>query len=356
MVSVPLLVIVWSLLASFTVMAFGAELQVGTPDPSGSTVLEQALIEYVCGATRSAGAPGTDEYQACLSAQLLSLRADFGRDLGRLSAAERRTLDSACNNLRATRGRDAYVACLNAQLVSLRNRRNRSNPAPSEGIALPPPSVSAPSASPAPPVLPASPWPSGLWIGATLLTVFVAAGGVLLAVKARRVPRKCRVCGTDIPESGDLCQKCRHQAAEAVRSAATERADQQRAQDGAQRRLSEHEEEQRRQKTLQEEEARLRQEQEGEARLRQREEDARQRQEEEARQRSQLAVASPDVFDPYAVLGVPRDASKEDIHIAYQAAKLKYDPDHVAHLSPEVQEHFKAKAQAADRAYQELTK
>jgi seryl-tRNA synthetase len=184
-----------------------------------------------------------------------------------------------------------------------------------------------------------------------MLTVFVAAGGVLLAVKARRAPRKCRTCGRDLPESGDLCQKCRHEAAEAVRSAAAERADQ-RAQEEAQHRRGEQEEEQRQQKTRQEEEARLRQE---EARVRQREEDARQRQEEEARQRSQLAVVSPEVFDPYAILGVPQDANQEAILAAYQAAKLKYGPDQVAHLSAEVQEHFQAKAQAVDRAYQKLT-
>jgi preprotein translocase subunit Sec63 len=61
------------------------------------------------------------------------------------------------------------------------------------------------------------------------------------------------------------------------------------------------------------------------------------------------------VFDPYAVLGVPRDASEEDIRAAYQEARLKYDPDQVTHLSADVQEHFKAKAQAVDRAHKNLT-
>jgi preprotein translocase subunit Sec63 len=61
------------------------------------------------------------------------------------------------------------------------------------------------------------------------------------------------------------------------------------------------------------------------------------------------------VFDPYVVLGVPRDASRDEIQAAYQGAKAKYDPDQVAHLSAEVQEHFKAKAQEVDRAHQKLT-
>ena len=352
--SLALPVIVWSLMAPFAVMAFGDELQLGTSDPSGSTVVEQALIEHVCGAMRSAGAPGTDEYDACLRAQLVSLRADFGRDLSRLSASERKTIDSVCNNLRATRGRDAYVACLSTQLVSLHNRRNRANPAPAEATAPPPPSTSPPPASPAPSSLLESPLPAGVWIGATVFVLLAAVGGVLMAVKTRRVQPKCRVCGRDMAESGDLCHECRREAAEAVKSAAAERADQQRAKEEAHRRHGEHEEEQRREKARQEEENRLQQEQEQEARVRRREEDERRRQEEEARRQSQVAVDSP-VFDPYSVLGVPQDAGKEDIRAAYEAAKLKYAPDQVAHLSPEVQEHFKAKAQAVERAYQMVT-
>jgi preprotein translocase subunit Sec63 len=52
---------------------------------------------------------------------------------------------------------------------------------------------------------------------------------------------------------------------------------------------------------------------------------------------------------------VPRDASTEDIGVAYQEARLKYDPDHVTHLSIDVQEHYKAKAEAVDRAYLKLS-
>jgi hypothetical protein len=354
-VSVSRLVIVWSLLAPFAVMAFGAEPQVGRADPDGSTVIEQALIEYVCGATRSARARVTDAYDACLKARLLSLRADFGRDLSRLSASDRKMLDSVCSNPRATRGRDAYVACLSAQLVVLHNRRIRANPAPVEATDPPPESVSVPPESPALPALQESESQVGLWIGATVFTLFAALGGVLVAAKARRAAqRKCQVCDKDIQESGDLCQKCRHEAAEAVRTAATERADQRRAQEEVHRRHSEHEEEQRLEKARQEAEGRLRQEQEQEARVRQREEEARERQVEEARQRSQVDIASTE-FDPYAILGVPPDASKEDILAAHQAAKLKYDPDQVSHLSAEVRDHYKAKADAVDLAYKKLT-
>jgi hypothetical protein len=363
-------------MAIFTATALGAGPQVGTPDragatadPDGPTAIEQALIEHACSATRTAGAPENDAYQQCLSAQLLSLRADLGRDLSGLSGSERRTLDSVCSDIRAAGRREAYLECLSARLTSLRDRRKSVTPAPSQGTALPPSPVSAPSAGPAPRARRTSSWSSALWIGATLVTLFAAVGGVLLAVKgkARRVPRKCRVCGGEIPESGGLCQTCRHEAADAVRSAAIERADQQRTQAGApsaaaalgwrevQQRQQSALEEDGRQKALQEEEEAARLRQEGDAR--QREEDARereqarQRQEEEARQR----VVSEEVFDPYAVLGVPHGASRDAIGAAYQKAKLKYDPDQVAHLSAEVQAHYRAKAEAVDRAHQKLT-
>jgi len=364
--SLPMAPRVTVIMAMFTVTVPGAGVQVDTSDPGNATAIEQALIEHACSATRSPGAPDTDAYHECLSAQLLSLRNDLGRDLGRLSSAERRTLDSVCSDIRAAGGREAYLECLSARLASLRNRRKSATPSPAQGTALAPAPVSAP-ASPEPPARHASS-SRGLWIGVTLLSVFVVVSGVLLAVKAQRVPRTCQVCGGDVPETGDLCQKCRHEAAEAVRCAAIERASQQRAQAGAPnvaaalgwreepRQQTALEEEHRGQKALQEEgEARLRQE--GEARQREEDagesEEARQRQEVEARQRSH--AVSEEVFDPYAVLGVPRDASIEDIGVAYQRAKLKYDPDQVAHLSAEVQEHFRAKAEAVQRAHQKLT-
>jgi hypothetical protein len=145
----------------FTVTVPGAGLQVATSDPGSATAIEQALIEQACSTTRTAGAPDTDAYHECLSAQLLSLRNDLGRDLGRLSSAERRTLDSVCSDIRAAGGREAYLECLSARLTSLRNRRKSATPSPSPGTALTPPPVIAP-ASPAPPVRQASPRSSGL--------------------------------------------------------------------------------------------------------------------------------------------------------------------------------------------------
>jgi len=64
---------------------------------------------------------------------------------------------------------------------------------------------------------------------------------------------------------------------------------------------------------------------------------------------------APEAFDPYVVLGVARHATKEEIDAAYQTAKSKYDPEQLGYLSAELQEIFKGKAQAVDRAYQMLT-
>ena len=143
----------WSLMAPLTVLAFGTGLQTGAPDSSVPTAIEQALIEHRCRTTVAAGAPGTDAYQECPAVQLLSLRTDFGRDLSRLSAAERRSIDAVCSTIRASQGRDAYVDCLSGQLVSLSNRRNRTKP-DSSAAAPPPPQEIAPAASPAPPADP----------------------------------------------------------------------------------------------------------------------------------------------------------------------------------------------------------
>ena len=133
------------------------------------------------------------------------------------------------------------------------------------------------------------------------------------------------------------------------------RAQTQKAQGDEERRQREQEAEQRELKARDEEEARLREEVL-----------ARQRQAEEETERHSDAAAVPtvaavvteevrrDVFDPYAVLGVPCEAGQDDIRIAYQQAMTKYDPELVSYLGDEAQAHFKEKAHTIDRAYQML--
>ena len=114
--------------------------------------------------------------------------------------------------------------------------------------------------------------------------------------------------------------------------------------------------EDRRLKAQQEEEARLLQQQrQQEEEARKRADEERRRQEEEARARRTAADVPDEEFDPYAVLELPRSASKDDIRVAYEEARAKCDPAMVSHLGYEVREHFEAKLQAIERAFQMLT-
>jgi LPXTG-motif cell wall-anchored protein len=317
-------------------------------------------MEHVCSVVPAGGGgPESDRYLACLRTQLLSLRTDFGKDLGRLSVADRKTVDTACNEVRATSGRDAYLDCVGNQLTVLRSKRARSTAAappvqPAPELAGNAVAEGAPAA-PAPQTASSS---SSLIMGAGALIALVAGGGGFIFLKTRRASHKCRVCGASVEASGDLCQKCRHEAAETVRRAVAERAEQQRAQEEEQQRLkdqAEHEERERLRKAQADEEARIRREQEREQEeTRKREAEERRQREEEARER-RLAGAVPDEeFDPYEVLDIPRDAGPNDVLAAYQVAREKADPSQVSHLSDEVQEHFRMKAKAVERAFQML--
>src|SRR5262249_54052599 len=61
-----------------------------------------------------------------------------------------------------------------------------------------------------------------------------------------------------------------------------------------------------------------------------------------------------DESPPHAILGLNADATPDAITAAYEQAKKKYDPDLVAHLSEEVQAHYREKAQSVEKAYQTL--
>jgi hypothetical protein len=332
--------------------------RVGAQETTAPTPLEQALIEHVCNASRVVGAVESGAYQTCLHLKLASLRADFGRDLSKLSVADRKTIDSACSKVLETRDRDAYVECLSTQLTALSSQRSRATPGP----------ATAPSPAPASPASPQSlpPEPSSespvLRIGLGLAIVLLGAGGAFTIMRRRRVPTApaapstCRMCGAAAAQPGGMCERCRREAADAARRASAERADQ------TQKNLQEL----RQQKARQDEEARQREQQ----RARQQEQETRQREEEttrreaearrreeEARRASQTTGDSArDELDPHAILGVSRDATTEQIRAAYDEAMSKYDLTNVEHLSPELQEHYKTKAQAVERAFLMLTR
>ena len=338
--------------------AAGAQ-QVETAEQSPPTPIEQALMEHVCSVVPAGGAPESDRYLACLRTQLASLRTDFGKDLSRLSAADRKTLDTACNEVRTASGRDAYLDCIGNQLTVLRSKRNRGNaaaapvmPGASENA-----ETAAAAGTPAAPQPAGGPGSPGLLIGAGVLVVLMVGGGFVF-IKARKVSHQCRQCGERVESSGDLCQKCRHEVAAAVRRAVAERAELQRAQEEEERRLkeqAEQEEQERLRRAQEEENLRIRRQQEREQEeARKREAEERRQREEEARERRMTAGVPDEEFDPYEVLEVSRGVSQDDIRAAYEVAREKADPSQVSHLSDEVQEHFRMKAKAVERAFQML--
>jgi DnaJ-domain-containing protein 1 len=341
-------------MAPIAMFAVGMGPQVDRPDAEVPTAIERALMERACVATETVSAESY-AHQHCLDAKLLSLRSDFGRDLSRLSAPDRRRIDAACSRLHASDQREAYLDCLSAQLTVVHNRQNRGKtPTPEEAVvasaATPESALAASQQTPQ-----ASSWGVFALVGGSAAGLLMVGGLAFVALKSRRTTHPCRVCGVVVADS-DLCPTCRHEAAEALRRAAGERAQTQKALEEEERRQRESEADEREKKARDEEEARLR-----ELEL------TRQRQEEEELQRqvqatvSVAAVPSPasveetDVFDPYLVLGVPSEAGPDAIREAYQQAMTKYDPQLVEFLGDEAQAHFKTKAHSIERAYQMLS-
>ena len=339
--------------------------QAPAPDATPPSAIEQALMEHTCKPARL-GTVDSEAYEACLRGRFQSLRADFGVSLKRLTAPERKTLDSICSKFRLDREREDYVQCINDQLVALRERWNKGKPsdAASTETAVPaqapvetgvpaPASVDALSASLT--EQPASSRSWLWWLGGALVLALAGGAGAFVAMKTRRPEKRvCRVCGA-VAESGDLCASCRHEAAEALRRTALERAEEQKAQEEQRRRQRAYEEEQRELRAKHEEDARLKQEELARQHALERQaEDQRQREEDE-RQRRMIDMPGDDL-DPLVVLGLPPDASPEAVLAAYQEAKSRYSSDLVTDFGPELQKHFKEKSAAIERAYQALAK
>ena len=66
------------------------------------------------------------------------------------------------------------------------------------------------------------------------------------------------------------------------------------------------------------------------------------------------AAESSSGWDPHAVLGVARGASREEIARAYREQLKRYHPDRVADLGPELQRLAHQKTVDIQRAYAEL--
>ena len=58
--------------------------------------------------------------------------------------------------------------------------------------------------------------------------------------------------------------------------------------------------------------------------------------------------------DPYEILGVPRNASQQEIKSAFRKQAQRYHPDRVSHLGEEFQQLAKEKFQEIQEAYEML--
>jgi hypothetical protein len=337
----------WVAAAAFLTIAAGTASAQDEPRPSA---IEHALVEYLCRMVHGPTMIGSDVYQSCYAEQLKALREPFGADLSNLTRADRRSLDAWCGKMQAAGDRDAYLACLNRQLVRLKEERAAKaksgeavqeepqeieSPAPAEAIAAvePPPPPRASSGT--------------LWLVLAIGGVASAGGTAFMLMRGKRTRfTVCRGCGAAVEGTGDMCANCRHEAAEARRRALAERAEEERLQaEKAKLEAERQDEEWRREQAQREEAMRLSAE-------------AEQRRREEQEKRLQRARAETmdreDVFDPHAILGVAPDATADQIRAAYAQAKAKYDPSNYEHLGIELQTHFKAKADAVERAFQVL--
>ncbi len=63
-----------------------------------------------------------------------------------------------------------------------------------------------------------------------------------------------------------------------------------------------------------------------------------------------------DPTDPYEILGVPRNAGKEEIQAAYRKLANQYHPDKVVHLGKEFQELAEKRFKDIQAAYEKLSR
>ena len=337
--------------------AIVALMAVQTEAPAGppTTALERALVERTCDVMISKQGPTAIDRSMCVDDQLASLRGDFGVNLGKLSAGDRGRLDRLCSPLEGAVTHEAYLDCVLGQLAPLHEKLHRAKPdaadaaVPVSNDPAPPVAVAMPAAAPKSSHL--------LLYGVAggSIVVLGAAAGLFVAMKKRKpATHACSSCGAPVEDAGAMCAACRHKLAEERRHAAAER-------------VAEAADAERRRKEAEEAaaQAELRAQEQAKQAVIDEETHRREAEDEERRRREQDATRPPiggapmpaeeDTFDPHAVLGVAKIADADAIRKAYEIAKAKYDPENVSHLSPEVQQHYREKGEAVERAFQMLT-
>jgi len=342
------------LIASALAIALAAGVQAGSFEAANPTAIERGLVDRAC----KGSSEQPDVNETCRAEKLTAMRGDFGKDLAKVAAADRTKIDETCTPLledAALKGRAPYLDCMVQQLTALSKGRRKGGNAFAATMAATAAETPA-EAAPAPVARASSGLPMPVMIGAAVGVIAVGGGIAFVAMRSKKPAvaartGKCRQCGAASPDS-DLCANCRRAAAEALRRANAERIE-------AQKKMAEEAK-----REQQREAARLEQQKHREA------EERRVREYEEMREREHaakieeaVATNAPEpppppsaydaeAFDPYVILGVAPDASADVIKKAYEAAKKKYDPDLVAHLSEEVQQHYREKSQAVDKAFE----
>jgi hypothetical protein len=337
------------------------------PSLAGVSSDDQAMIESACRKQRMMRGPAA--YNGCISQQLAALASNPDRpSLAGVAGDQRATIESACQAERMYRGPAAYYGCVSQQLAILsRRERRRLGLQPDEQISFnsgafgtahnqaipqqpnrtgstgsklsgspatkleaPQPSQTAAASVPmgSGPEDSAPPF-SAIAIGVvgTAIALFVLGFGFKLFRRPQRSP--CERCGTPVSRAVSHCPSCVVAMQEEARRASAQCQAEERQRPDEQRRQREHAEEEARQSYSSGEET-------------------------GGHRRQEPADDGPHGFDPYVVLGVARDAGKEDIRAAYLREMARYHPDKVSHLGVELQELAKRKAQAINRAYEEL--
>ena len=336
------------------------------PSLAGVSSDDRGMIESACRKQRMSRGPAA--YYGCINQQLAALASHPDRpSLAGVASDQRATIESACQTERMYRGPAAYYGCVSQQLAILSRRERRrlglqpdeqisvnlgafgtthkpANPQQSSrsGSAGPKlsgsPGTKLQAPQPANAAAPSVPMGSGpedsapsfstiaIGVAGTALAVFVLGFGFKLFRRPQRSP--CARCGTPVSRAVSHCASCVMAMQEEARRASAQSQAEKRHRVDEQRRQREHAEEEARRSYSSGEET--------------------------GGHRQEPADDGHYGFDPYVVLGVARDAGKEDIRAAYLREMASYHPDKVSHLGAELQELAKRKAQAINRAYEEL--
>ena len=340
-----------SIAPALTFVLAVAGLQPGPGEIPIPTSIERGLIERACKDSTAQ----TDVNEKCREEKLAGLRADFGKDLTKVKADDRKKVDATCTPLladAALKGKEPYFECMLVQLTAVKNKGRKTATAAAPETSAAPSDLPAADNTPAPAATGGS---SSTMIAGSLGVVALVGGVTLVVMRTRTRTKKCQTCGADTPaeSESEFCDNCRKQLAESARQRKAEQAEQ--ARQAAEEAKREADQKARRlelQKAREAEEKRVREYEE----LKQREYESKvaEAMRPNAPEPESAAYGAAGT-DPRTVLGVKADATADAIAAAYEQAKQKYAADLVAHLSEEVQAHYREKAQAVEEAYQTLT-